>query len=143
MQICGCKLTTPRRLWFENNHKKTMKFGEFVKNQRIAAGLTLRSFCRQVGMDASNWSKIERGVTPPPHDPEFLNRMASLLGLGGDDRVNLADMAAVARGQLPADFQGDAIQAKLPAFFRAIRGQEYTEEDIGRLVAGVKKLHQA
>ena len=114
-----------------------MKF-EFVKDQRIAAGLTLRSFCRQVGMDASNWSKIESGVTPPTHAPEFLDRKASLLGLNGQERVNLADMAAVARGQLPAHFQGDDIQAKLPAFFRAIRGQKYTEEDIARLVAGIK-----
>lgn len=120
-----------------------MKFGEFVKNRRIDAGLTLRSFCREVGMDASNWSKIERGVIPPPQDPAFLDTIADLLGLGQDERVNLADSAAVARGQLPSDFQGEEIQAKLPAFFRAIRGQEYTAEDIGRLIEGVKKLHQA
>ena len=120
-----------------------MKFGEFVKNRRIAAGLTLRSFCREIVMDASNWSKIERGVIPPPQDSAFLDKTAKLLGLGEEERVNLADLAAVARGQLPADFQGEEIQAKLPAFFRAIRGQEYTVEDIGRLVEGVKKLHQA
>ncbi|MCX6878709.1 MAG: helix-turn-helix transcriptional regulator [Verrucomicrobia bacterium] len=120
-----------------------MKFGEFVKNRRIDAGLTLRSFCREIGMDASNWSKIERGIIPPPQDPAFLAKIACLLGLGDGERVELADSAAVARGQLPSDFQGADILAKLPAFFRAIRGQEYTADDVGRLVERVKKLHQA
>jgi transcriptional regulator with XRE-family HTH domain len=119
-----------------------MKFGKFVKDRRIEAGLTLRSFCREAGFDASNWSKIERGVIPPPQDPEALDRIAALLGLGAEDRAELADLAALARGQLPADFQGEEIQAKLPAFFRAIRGQEYTAEDVEKLIEGVKKLHQ-
>jgi transcriptional regulator with XRE-family HTH domain len=119
-----------------------MKFGEYVKNRRIEAGQTLRSFSRDAGFDASNWSKIERGVIPPPQDQEALNRIGVVLGLNAEDCVELADLAAVARGQLPADLQGEEIQAKLPAFFRAIRGQEYTAGDVEKLIEGVKKLHQ-
>lgn len=119
-----------------------MKFGEYAKNRRIEAGLTLRSFCREAGFDASNWSKIERGVIPPPQEPDTLDRVAAVLGLEGDDRVELGDLAALARGQLPADMNAEEIQAKLPAFFRAIRGQEYTAEDVEKLIEGVKKLHQ-
>lgn len=120
----------------------SMKFGEYAKNRRIEAGLTLRSFCREAGFDASNWSKIERGVIPPPQEPDTLDRVAAVLGLEGDDRVELGDLAALARGQLPADMNAEEIQAKLPAFFRAIRGQEYTAEDVEKLIEGVKKLHQ-
>jgi transcriptional regulator with XRE-family HTH domain len=119
-----------------------MKFGEFVKNRRIGLGLTLRSFCREIGHDASNWSKIERGVIAPPQDARALDKIASLLGLDANGRTELEDLSFVARGQLPTDLQSDEIQAKLPAFFRAIRGQEYVAEDVTKLIEGVKKLHQ-
>ena len=119
-----------------------MKFGEFVKDRRIGVGLTLRSFCREIGQDASNWSKIERGVTPPPQDSRSLDKIASVLGLDASGRVELEDLSSVARGQLPTDLQSEEIQAKLPAFFRAIRGQEYAAADVERLIEGVKKLHQ-
>lgn len=120
----------------------SLKFGDFAKDRRIAAGLTLRSFCRDAAMDPSNWSKIERGVLPPPDDPAFLERIADLLGLKPAERTELADLAAIARGQIPADLKDEEILNKMPAFFRAIRGQEYTPEDFDKLLAGVKKLHQ-
>jgi transcriptional regulator with XRE-family HTH domain len=118
-----------------------MKFGDYAKHMRIEAGQTLRSFCRDAAIDPSNWSKIERGVLPPPDDEDFLNRIAAVLALGGEQRAELADMAAIARGQIPADLKDDEILAKMPAFFRAIRGQEYTREDFEKLMGGVKKLH--
>ena len=119
-----------------------MKFGDFVKHRRIEAGLTLRSFCREVGFDPSNWSKIERGVIPPPQDQETLDRIARLVGCDAAGKEEMRDLAAAARGQLPPDFQDEAILAKLPAFFRAIRGQEFNTEDIEILSKAVRKLHQ-
>ena len=119
-----------------------MNFGAFVKHHRIAAGMTLRSFCRAIGHDASNWSKIERGVIPPPQDSRWLDKIASTLGLDATGRMELEYLSSLARGQLPSDFQGSEIQSKLPAFFRAIRGQEYQIEDVAKLIEGVKKLHQ-
>ena len=118
-----------------------MKFGDYAKNLRIEAGQTLRSFCRDAAIDPSNWSKIERGVISPPDDPDFLGRLADTLALNGEQRAELADMAAIARGQIPADLKDDEILAKMPAFFRAIRGQEYTREDFEKLMSGVKKLN--
>jgi transcriptional regulator with XRE-family HTH domain len=120
----------------------TMKFGDHAKNLRIDAGLTLRSFCRDAAIDPSNWSKIERGVLPPPDDQDFLGRVAAALALNADQRLELADLAAVARGQIPADLKDEELLGKMPAFFRAIRGQEYTEEDFEKLLSGVRKLHQ-
>lgn len=119
-----------------------MIFGDYAKDLRIGAGQTLRSFCRDAAIDPSNWSKIERGVLPPPDDADFLNRIAAVLALSGEQRAELSDMAAIGRGQIPADLKDVELLSKMPAFFRAIRGQEYTPEDFEKLLKGVKKLNQ-
>ena len=118
------------------------KFGEFAKDRRIAASQTLRSFCRDAAIDPSNWSKIERGVLPPPDEAGFLTRVSDVLRLTPEERVTLVDLAAIARGQIPEDLRDEEILNKMPAFFRAIRGQEYTPEDFEKLLRGVKRLHQ-
>ena len=120
----------------------SQKFGDYAKERRIAAGLTLRSFCRDAALDPSNWSKIERGVLSPPDEAEFLTRVSDVLMLKPEERAALGDLAAIARGQIPADLRDEEILAKMPAFFRAIRGQEYTPEDFDKLLQGVRKLHQ-
>lgn len=38
-----------------------MRFGERIKQLRLERNLGLREFCENVGVDPSNWSKIERG----------------------------------------------------------------------------------
>ncbi len=38
----------------------------------IAKGLTLRQCCELLGVDPSNWSKLERGITPAPKDPAIV-----------------------------------------------------------------------
>jgi len=118
------------------------KFGDYAKARRIAAGMTLRSFCRDAAIDPSNWSKIERGVLSPPDEAGFLVRVSDVLGLNPEERAALGDFAAIARGQIPADLRDEEILNKMPAFFRAIRGQEYTPEDFEKLLQGVRKLHQ-
>ena len=56
-------------------------FGEFVKARRQARGLTLRVFCEKNGFDPGNLSRLERGLTPPPHDEKKLAEYALALGL--------------------------------------------------------------
>ena len=122
---------------------KETKFGQYVKDRRIAARMTLRSFCREADIDPSNWSKIERGILAPPDDAKFLKVIVDLLKLNESEMTELTDLAAIARGQIPADLQDEEILSKMPAFFRAIRGQEYTSEDLSKLMDGVKKLHKS
>lgn len=50
-------------------------YGEFIKELRAKKEISLREFCKQVEMDASNWSKIERGVLAPPQDEEKLKKL--------------------------------------------------------------------
>ena len=136
---------SPQRINVVKQQPHTMqntKFGDMIKDRRIAAGMTLRSFCRETAIDPSNWSKIERGVIAPPDDPELIGRIVGLLGLSGAEETELGDLAAIARGQIPADLKDEELLAKMPAFFRAIRGQTYTRDDFEKLMSGVEKLHK-
>ncbi len=100
-----------------------MNFGELVKDLRIAKQLTLRQGCAELGLDPSNRSKMERGVTPRPRDPTLLERWAKFFGLSGDKQQEFLDLASLARQEIPPDVASDkTVIAALPAFFRAVRG---------------------
>jgi transcriptional regulator with XRE-family HTH domain len=117
-------------------------FNETVKTLRLQRRLTLRDFCAKVGVDPSNWSKVERGVNPPPGDIGFLERLAEFFGLEGSKKLAFMDEAALQRREIPPDVADHVIlQRALPAFFRAARGHELTEEELNRLSEDVKMLH--
>lgn len=121
-----------------------MNFGEWVKDLRIAKGLTLREFCAEAGVDPSNWSKVERGLNLPPGDEKTLKELADLLGLTKETRRNFFDQAALARSELPHDIASDErVLAALPAFFRAVRGGEFDEAKLREFVADVRALHSS
>lgn len=120
----------------------TMNFADLVKDLRIARELTLRQFCAEAGVDPSNWSKVERGVNPPPGDEPTLKGIAGVLKLTGEARQQFFDQAALARSELPPDIASDErVLAALPAFFRAVRGGELDETTLREFVADVRALH--
>ena len=117
-------------------------FSETVKSLRIAKNLTLRDFCQQVGLDASNWSKVERGINPPPGDIGFLESLADFFGLASNDKQSLIDEAMLQRKELPPDIADDEIlQKALPAFFRAARSHKLTEAELKQFADDIHKLH--
>ena len=119
-----------------------MNFGEFVKQLRIAKQLTLRQCCADLGVDPSNWSKMERGVTPPPKDAGLLERWAKFFGVGKDKKQEFLDLAAIARSELPPDVASDErVLAALPAFFRAVRGSELEGDKLKEFIEDVRLLH--
>jgi transcriptional regulator with XRE-family HTH domain len=119
-------------------------FNETVKSLRLAKRLTLRDFCEQVGLDASNWSKVERAVNPPPGDVELLERLAEFFGMTGAKKQAFMDQAALQRREIPPDVaDNELLQRALPAFFRAARGHELTEAELNNLAADIRKLHTA
>ena len=74
-----------------------MTFGEFVKILRSEQRLGLREFCVRYEHDPSNWSKIERGVIPPPKDLGLQEKLAAQLGLAfARTEVVNADSAVMA-----------------------------------------------
>jgi transcriptional regulator with XRE-family HTH domain len=121
-----------------------MSFGDTVKNLRILKKTTLRQFCQEHGYDPSNWSKIERGINPPPKDEETLVRWAKALGLKPktEEWKNFMLEADISRGNIPHDVMNDsALLEKLPAFFRTVRGSEVGERELDNLIEKVRQAH--
>ena len=122
-------------------HKGKIMFGEFLKKLRAERRLGLREFCIATGCDPSNWSKIERGVLPPPQDQGLLNRIAVILGLSEDskERELIFDYAAIDAGKIPQYVLEDAeLVKRLPVFFRTATGKKPTTEDLEKLAEILK-----
>ena len=116
------------------------KFGEYIYSLRIQNGLTLRAFCRKAGIDSSNWSKIERGFASPPKANEVLTSVIEALGIeeGTDEAQTVRELAAI--GSIPSNLLPEPnVLEKLPVFFRTVRGDEPTEEDLQELINLLRK----
>ena len=113
-------------------------FANFIRDKRIAAGLTLREFCRLAGIDASNWSKIERGLSTPPQSVRILNEIASALKIkeAGQDYKEMCDLAALST--IPEGLIESEILEQLPVFFRTVRGEKPTEEELKTLITKIR-----
>jgi len=110
-------------------------FGEFVKAQRVKRGITLRKFCVTVNVDPSNWSRIERGIHPPPKSKTVLEKIAQHLNIERDSEeyVTLFDLAAI--DYIPKDLIGNQrILDSLPVFFRTLRGEKPKKEELDELI---------
>ncbi|HPL48464.1 MAG TPA: helix-turn-helix transcriptional regulator [Smithella sp.] len=117
-------------------------YGEFIKELRAKKEISLREFCKQVEMDASNWSKIERGVLAPPQDEEKLKKIARVLGIkiGSDTWKEMKDLANIDAGIIPEDIRSDEEVLKaLPMFFRTVRSDKPTAEELDKLIQMIKK----
>ena len=116
-------------------------FGTFIKELRAKQRLGLREFCLKTGYDPSNWSKIEREVSPPPKDETTLREWAKALNVkeGSDDWHKFFNYAAVDAGRIPDHLLEDEELAKhLPVFFRTLSGQKPSREDLDKLLGIIK-----
>ena len=116
-------------------------FGQFIKDRRLAAGYTLRSFCEQYGYDPGNHSRLERGHLNPPDDEAWMDRMAGVLGIDSNssDYHQLVNLASVARRQIPKALLDDAeVAAKLPLLFRTLQGERLPKDKREELVALIR-----
>ena len=119
-----------------------MNFGTLLKELRIGKELTLRQCSADLGVDPSNWSKIERNITPPPRDLAVLEQWAAFFALTGDKKAEFLDLAALARHEIPADMASDeAVIGALPVFFRAVRGQELSGAQLREFMEDLRALH--
>jgi transcriptional regulator with XRE-family HTH domain len=126
----------------ENRKGGGTMFGEFVKERRIARDITLRKFCQALDLDASNWSKVERGLLQPPQDEEKLGRIAEVIGIerGSEEWQAMTDLSRIGAQMLPDDIAADRrIVNALPLFFRTVRSDKPTAEELDRLIELIKK----
>ena len=117
-------------------------YGEFIKELRVKKEISLREFCKQIEMDASNWSKTERGLLAPPQDEEKLKKIAHVLGIkiGSDAWKEMKDLANIDAGIIPEDIRSDEEVLKaLPMFFRTVRSDKPTAEELDKLIQMIKK----
>ena len=117
-------------------------YGEFIKEIRMNKEMTLREFCKLAEIDASNWSKIERGILAPPQDEDKLKNIAHALGvkIGSETWKEMKDLANIDAGIIPGDIRSDEEALKaLPMFFRTIRSDKPTAEELDKLIDMIKK----
>jgi len=118
-----------------------MTFGGCLKQSRMEQGKTLREFCFEHGFDPGNMSKMERDLLAAPQSEIALARLARALGIAQETQEweEFYDLAAISCGQIPrAILSDEEAVAKLPLFFRTLRGRHVTREDVERLVEVIK-----
>ena len=116
-------------------------FGKLLKSLRQRTGKTMRDFCLEHKFDPGNFSRLERGMFPPPQREDLLERYAVALGLqrGSDDWIDFFDTAAACRGELPRDLLDDELLEKLPILFRTLRGSPVPRDKLDELVEKIRK----
>ena len=116
-------------------------FGELIKKLRSEKRLGLREFCQEVGCDPSTWSKVERGLLPPPQDNGVLKKVAAALGVHVDSKTweEMFDQAKIGGGRIPDYVLDDAaLVKKLPLFFRTVSGKKPTRRELEKLAEALR-----
>jgi transcriptional regulator with XRE-family HTH domain len=119
-----------------------ISFGEFVKARRMSKRITLRAFSEMLGVDPSNYSRIERGQLQPPSNQEKLASYATLLDIPHDsaDYREMVRLASLGRGEIPpAILSDEAVLAKLPILFRTLEGEKVDGGVLDDLFETMKK----
>ena len=117
-------------------------FGQLLKEIRKQRNLGLREFCLENGIDPGNYSRLERGQFLPPQNVEQIEKYAVALGVdrGSDTWLELVDLAAAGRGEIPADLMSDGdLVEKLPVFFRTLRANQLSPEKLDELVERIRR----
>jgi len=117
-------------------------FGDYLRALREGRRITLREFCRRAKADPANISRLERRLMKPPQNENILRRYAEAIGLerGSDEWYDFFDLASANNGAIPEHIRSDEeLVKRLPAFFRTLRGEKPTAEEMQRLVDKIKR----
>jgi transcriptional regulator with XRE-family HTH domain len=94
---------------------KKQRFGDVLREKRIAKKFSLRKFAELVGISPTYLSQVEQSNMDPP-TAERVQRMAELLEENPDELIALAGRVA---DDLPAIIQA---KTEVPDLLRAVRG---------------------
>ena len=113
-------------------------FGDMLTDLRADAGISLRAFSKKIGMDAGNWSRIEREISKPPTDGEFYNKLQGILGFTDEIKKYLISKAEAIR-ILPKEYQESELMEHMPAMLRKANGESLSDEEASKIVEWIKK----
>lgn len=118
-------------------------FGDYVKKRRLDLEIGLREFADLIGVEPSNYSKIERGLKRAPTGDK-LGIYVSALGLqpNGPEHLYLDSLAHVANGEIPTRVLTDEkLAAKLPLLFAGITSAGFSPEQLDSILETVRQAH--
>jgi transcriptional regulator with XRE-family HTH domain len=115
-------------------------FGEFLKEKRLALGLSLRELARRVGMQPSNYCNVEADVLPPP-PVESLEKLCRALNIkkGTSDFELFHDLAAKGRDEIPADVVRIVKENELiPAMLRTVEYEQLSKQQLRGIIEDLR-----
>ena len=114
-------------------------FGEFLKDKRLQAHLTLREFARRLDRSAPYITDIEKNRRNP-FSTEDLEKVADVLELSKEDRTLMYDLAGEKRNEIAPDIPDYIMQrGYVSAALRTARDLDADEADWQRFVDELKK----
>jgi len=120
-------------------------FGQMLKQIRLEeADIGLREFAVLIDMKPSNLSNIERGRIAPPASRKAIDNICDALGLATTDprRAELFDLAAAAKGRIPADVAEAVKERKgIPVLVRTVANKQLSEEKLKELADYIEEFY--
>ena len=114
-------------------------FGEFIKDKRLQAHITLRSFAESLGVSAPYVTDVEKD-RKNPFNNELLEKAATILHLDDDEKVKMYDLAGEKRNEIAPDIPDYIMQrGYVSAALRTARDLDADEADWQRFVDELKK----
>src|SRR5438067_12727449 len=122
---------------------KGVDFGEVLRRDRVAAGLTQEELAGRAGLSARAVSDLERGLHRAPHR-DTVQRLADALGLGQTERRDLVAgrlprLISAAPGGAPRAWPRAAHERSLPTQLTVFIGRECEVGEVNRLL-GASRL---
>lgn len=99
--------------------ESNMTFGQYIRSKRMhdRRELTLRDVSERLGLSLSLLSDIEQGRRKP-FDSDKIDQFCAELALSDADKARMYDLAAKARGEIPADIEDTMMYSEIGSMAR-------------------------
>lgn len=103
-------------------------FGEFLRDKRVRAGISLRGLAKHLDISAAFLSDVEHNARNP-FDIKKLHLISTLLSLSEEEIYEMYDLVGKKRGEIPPDVQEYISSEKLSDVLRDIRKTHASTDD--------------
>lgn len=126
----------------ERDENMYQNFGEFIKDKRLRARLTVREFAERLGVSAPYVTDVEKDRRNP-FNKETLEKIVVLLGLDEEETTQMYDLAGDKRNEIAPDLPEYIMQhGFVSAALRTARDLDADEEDWQRFVDELRKIKE-